>query len=81
LASGFHNGKGSNTFIPQNIQIVSGPNTSSKGTEKGKWGGRRGFGGHFAYKYPQFIIGVLAEAKNGDDSFGNGKAQHELKVP
>ncbi len=39
-------------------------------------------------KYPQFIMGVLAQAKNGDKQFWkqkfhavNGKAQHALKLP
>jgi hypothetical protein len=33
-------------------------------------------------KYPQFIMGVLAQAKNGDEQFWkHGKAQHALKVP
>jgi hypothetical protein len=39
-------------------------------------------------KYPKFITGVLAQAKNGDEQFwkqkfhaANGKAQHALKVP
>ncbi len=38
--------------------------------------------------FPQFIMGVLAQAKNGDEQFqrykfhaANGNAQHALKVP
>jgi hypothetical protein len=39
-------------------------------------------------KYPLFIMGVFAQAKNGDEQFSkgkfhaaNGRAQHVLKVP